>query len=163
MNIRKLLIQIRCITFLLLPNIHKRLSNVPVRSVISNCKTPTEKVSEFLDFQLKLVMQSSKSCVKDSGYFKRKIKDIQYIPSNSILVTADVVQVPTILNLNLLKLFQIKEKTKIYQLPDLIKLPEFVLRNNHFEFNGNVKKQISGAAIGTKYIPTYACIYMDEF
>ena len=89
----------------LLPKIHKRLSNVPVRSVISNCETTTEKVSEFLDFQLKLVMQSSKSHVKDSGYFKRKIKDIQYIPSNAILVTADVVQVPTILNLYLLKTF----------------------------------------------------------
>ena len=50
-------------------------------------------------------MQSSKSYVKDSGYFKRKIKDIQYIPSNAILVTEDVVQVPTILNLNLLKTF----------------------------------------------------------
>ena len=108
-------------------------------------------------------MQSSKSYVKDSGYFKRKIKDIQYIPSNATLVTEDVVQVPTILNLNLLKTFQIKEKTKIYQPPDLIKMSEFVLRNNHFEFNGKVKKQISGAAIGTKYIPTYACIYMDEF
>ena len=37
----------------LLPKIHKRLSNVPGRPVIWNCGTPTEKVSEFLDFQLK--------------------------------------------------------------------------------------------------------------
>ena len=41
----------------LLPKIHKRLSNVPGRPVISNCGTTTEKVSEFLDFQLKSVMQ----------------------------------------------------------------------------------------------------------
>ena len=40
---------------------------------------------------------------------------------------------------------------------------EFVLRNNYFEFNGKVKQQISGTAIGTKCAPTYACIYMDEF
>ena len=89
----------------LLPKTHIRLSNVPVRSVKSNCETLTEKVSEFLDFQLKLVMQSSKSYFKHKGYFKRKSKDIQYIPSNAILVTADVVQVPTILNLILLKTF----------------------------------------------------------
>ena len=50
-----------------LPEIHKRLSNVPGRPVISNCGTPTEKVSEFLDFQLKSVMQSSKPYIKDSG------------------------------------------------------------------------------------------------
>ena len=36
----------------LLPKIHKRLSEVPSRSVISNCGTPTEKVSEFLDCEL---------------------------------------------------------------------------------------------------------------
>ena len=35
----------------LLPKIHKRLENVPGRSVISNCGTPTEEVSEFLDSQ----------------------------------------------------------------------------------------------------------------
>ena len=41
----------------LLPKIHKRLSNIPGTPVISNCGTPTEKVSEFLDFQVKSVMQ----------------------------------------------------------------------------------------------------------
>ena len=42
-------------------------------------------------------------------------------------------------------------------------MTEFVLRNNYFEFNGKVKQQISGTAIGTKCAPTYVCIYMDEF
>ena len=32
-----------------LPKIHGRLDNVPGRPVISNCGTPTEKCSEFLD------------------------------------------------------------------------------------------------------------------
>ena len=67
----------------LLPKIHKRLSNVPGRPVISNYGTPIRKVSKFLDFQLKLVMQNSKSYIKDSGDFIRKIKDIQYIPCYS--------------------------------------------------------------------------------
>lgn len=40
-----------------LPKIHKRLSNVPGRPVISNCATPTEKASEFLDSHLKPIMQ----------------------------------------------------------------------------------------------------------
>ena len=38
----------------------------------------------------------------------------------------------------------------------------FVLKNNYFEFNGEVKHQISGTAIGTKFAPTYASIFMDE-
>ena len=37
--------------------IHKRLHNVPDRLVISNCGTPTEKCSEFLDYHLKSLMQ----------------------------------------------------------------------------------------------------------
>ena len=42
----------------LLPKIHKHLSNVPGRPIISNCSTPTEKASEFLDFYLKQLMQN---------------------------------------------------------------------------------------------------------
>ena len=67
------------------------MENVPGRPVISNCGTPTEKVSEFLDSQLKPVMQSSQSYIKDSGDFIKKIKNIGAIPKDSILVTADVV------------------------------------------------------------------------
>ena len=39
-----------------LPKIHERLFDVSVRPVISNCGTPTEKVSEFLDHHLKPVI-----------------------------------------------------------------------------------------------------------
>ena len=48
---------------------HKTLKNIPGRPVISNCGTPTEKVSEFLDLHLKPVMQSGKSYIKDSAHF----------------------------------------------------------------------------------------------
>ena len=41
-------------------------------------------------------------------------------------------------------------------------MTEFVLKNNIFEFNEKVKQQVAGTAIGTKFAPPYACIYMDE-
>ena len=41
-------------------------------------------------------------------------------------------------------------------------MAEFVLKNNYFKFNGKVKQQISGTAIGTKFAPTYACVFMDQ-
>ena len=75
----------------LLPKIHKRLHDVPGTPVISNCGTPTEKISEFLDMQLKPIMQKSWSYSKDSGDFIRKIKNLTDIPEGAILVTADVV------------------------------------------------------------------------
>ena len=67
----------------LLSKIHKRLSDVPGRSVISNCGTPTEKVSEFLDYQLKPIMQKGKSYIKDSGDFINKISSTFIIPPHT--------------------------------------------------------------------------------
>ena len=45
---------------------------------------------------------------------------------------------------------------------DLVKLAEFVLKNNLFEFNDKVKQQISGTAMGTKFAPPHVCIHMDK-
>ena len=75
----------------LLPKIHKRLFNVPGRLVISNCGTPTEKVSEFLDHHRKPVMQRGLSYIRDSQNLLEKLKAIGSVPENAILVTADVV------------------------------------------------------------------------
>ena len=46
---------------------------------------------------------------------------------------------------------------------DLLKMARFVLKNNFFEFDSKIKQQISGRAIGTKFAPPYACIFMDKF
>ena len=64
----------------LLPKIHKRLYNVPGRPIISNCGTPTEKVSEFLDHHLQPVVKSGKSYMKNTGDFLEKIKSLGRIP-----------------------------------------------------------------------------------
>ena len=39
---------------------------------------------------------------------------------------------------------------------------EFALKNNYFEFNGNVKQQLSGTAIEAKRARLYACIFMNK-
>ena len=150
----------------LLPKIHKRLKNVPGRPVISNCGTPTEKVSEFLDHHLKPVMQSGWSYIKDSGDFLKKIKNVGNIPENAILVTADVVglypNIPHNAGLKVLSNMLEAREHKAVSTEDLVKMARFVLENNYFEFNGDVKKQISGTAIGTKFAPPYACTFMDD-
>ena len=53
-------------------------------------------------------------------------------------------------------------ENKFISTNDLVKMVEFVLKNNYFQFNGKVKQQISGTAIGTKFAPTYACVFMDQ-
>ena len=41
-------------------------------------------------------------------------------------------------------------------------MTEFVLKNNYFQFSDKAYQQISGTAIGTKFAPPYACIFMDQ-
>ena len=148
-----------------LTKIHKKLFNVPGRPIISNCGTPTEKASKFLDHHLRPVIQSSWSYIKDSGDFLRKIKQIGNLPENSILATVDVAGLyPSILHeLGLKALEEALEERESKQIStdDLIKRAKFVLQNNYFEFNREVKQQISGTAIRTKFAPPYACIFMD--
>ena len=112
-------------------------------------------------------MQSSWAYIKDSGDFLRKIKQIGNLPENSILVTVDVVGLyPSILHELGLKALEEalekREQSKQISTDDLIKLAKFVLQNNYFEFNGEVKQQISGTAIRAKFAPLYVCIFMDQ-
>ena len=114
----------------LLPKNHKRLSEVPCRPVISNCGTPTEKVFEFLDSEHKLVMHEGWSYVKDSGDFIKKLKNIDHIPQDAIMVTADFVGLyPSIHNdagpEALRKALDNRENKKI-STDDLTKMAEFV-------------------------------------
>ena len=41
-------------------------------------------------------------------------------------------------------------------------MAEFVLKHNYFEFTDQVRQETSGTAIGTKFAPTYACIFMAD-
>ena len=139
----------------LLPKIHKRLENVPGRPVMSSCGTPTEKVSEFLDYRLKPVMQTSQSYIKDSGDFLKKIKNLGSLPENAILVTADVVDLypsrPHETGLQALKEELENRNHKEISTDKLLKMVQFVLKNNFFEFNNDVFQQLSGTAIRTKF------------
>ena len=48
----------------LLPKIHKRLYDVPLRPVISNCGFYTENISLFLEFHIQPLAQKAKSFIK---------------------------------------------------------------------------------------------------
>ena len=55
-----------------------------------------------------------------------------------------------------------KRDDKTIPTEELLKMAEFVLKNNYFEFGNKIKQQISGTAIGTKFSPPYACIFMSD-
>ena len=122
-----------------MPKIHKRLHNVPGKSVTSNCGTPTEKASEFLDFHLKSLMQSGWSYVRD---FIDKMKRIGKVPEGPFLVTADVIGLyPSIPHKERILVLKSKlEEQTSSKIPanDLVKLAEFILKDSFF-FNLTTK------------------------
>ena len=133
--------------------------------MISNCGTPTEKVSEVLDHYRKPVMQEGESYIKDTGDFLNKIKSINAILEIVILVTADLILYPSIPRQAGLEAFrEALDKRKTHNLftSKLVKMTEFVLKNNYFQFSDKVYQQILGTAISTKFAPTYACIFVDQ-
>ena len=111
-------------------------------------------------------MRSAKSCIKDTGDFLNKLKELVSVPQNALLVTVDAVGLyPSIPHQDGLDALSIKleqREDKKISTEDLLEMAQFVLKNNYFEFNSKVKQQVSGTAIGTKFAPPYACIFMDR-
>ena len=59
---------------------------------------------------------------------------------------------------------EVLDKREQHTIPtsEPISMAYFVLKNNYFEFNGQIQQSISGTAIGTKFAPPYACLFMDK-
>ena len=110
-------------------------------------------------------MQNGASYNKDSNDFEYKIRNID-IPNDALLVTADIVglypSIPHEAGLSTLREALDKRTCKEIPTENLIKMVEFVLKNTFFEFDTNVYQQISGTAIGTKFAPPYADIFIDQ-
>ena len=94
------------------------------------------------------------------------MKRIGNVPEGSVLVNADVVgPYPSIPHKEgILALKSKLEEQNFSKIPtnDLDKLAEFFLKNNFFEFSKEIKQQISGTTIRTKFSPPCACIYMHK-
>lgn len=45
---------------------------------------------------------------------------------------------------------------------ELVIMAEFVLKSDYFEFNSKVKQQLSGTAIGAKFVPPYTYIFINQ-
>ena len=84
--------------------------------------------------------------------------------SNLILIRADFVGlytgVPYELGLNGVKEKPCNGERKSIPSENILKMLNFVLKNNYFEFNGKVKQQLSGSSSKTKCAPPYAFIFI---
>ena len=90
-------------------------------------------------------MQESWSYIKDSNDFIKKVKNLKDIPQDALLVTADVVglypSIPHEAGLKALKEALDKRENRNIATNDVIRMAEFVLKNNYFEYNGRLNRK----------------------
>ena len=95
------------------PIIHKRLHDALDRPVIFNCGSPSQKMSEPLDYHLKTIMLSAKSYIRDTNDFLQRHKELHSAPQNALLVTADVVGLyPSIPHQDVLKTLSVNSNQR---------------------------------------------------
>ena len=60
-----------------------------IQPIVSSCESPTENISQFVDYWLQPIMKNLPSYLKDTSHLIRELKQI-FIEPNTILVTVDV-------------------------------------------------------------------------
>ena len=144
--------------FYLLPKIHKpKIDDItPGRPIVSGCSSPTEKLSQYLDYYLKPTVQTTPSYIKDTKHFLQIIMNNRStIPKGSLLATLDVKSLYTNIPQNegiqycLNALMRFYGQSLPLPINELKQMFEFVLKGNYFEFKDQIYLQIQGTSMGT--------------
>jgi len=158
--------------FYMLPKIHKDkkvwpIPNImpPGRPIVSDCNSESERVAMFIDAFIKTKANKHPSYIKNTYDFLDKITDMELSPE-SLLITLDVESMYT--NINHDEGIQavrnaFSECQNDPKFIAIMELLELSLKCNDFEFDDKLFLQVSGTAMGQKYAPHYADIYMAQF
>jgi hypothetical protein len=138
----------------------------PGRPIVSDCSSESYRVSNYIDSFLNPLSNKHPSYLKDTGDFLSKITNIP-IPPQALLVTGDVTSLYTNMNLNrtLATVRKIFNENPDLTRPDthILNLLEITLKNNDFTFDSKTFLQTCGIAMGKKYAPSLANIYLIYF
>lgn len=159
--------------FYLLPKIHKDPNTwtvphqvPPGRPIVSDCGSESYRIAEYLDFYLNPLSQIHSSYVKDTYDFVDRLKTVEF-PPGALLFSIDVdalyTNIDTRLGLKAVREVLIRHPDPNRPDEALLRLLELGLTKNDFIFNNNFYLQVHGTAMGKKFAPAYANIYMAEF
>lgn len=159
-------------SFYLLPKVHKPIDKWPNphmpegRPIVSDCGSETERISEYIDFFLQPLACRHESFLRDSYDFVQKISN-RPIPSDALIVTGDIVSLYTNMDIqrSLDVVMEIFREFPDFHRSDgaIVELLEIVLKNNEFSFAGKLYRQVFGTAMGKRFSPSLANIYLLEF
>lgn len=157
--------------FYTLPKIHKdpKTWTIPFeipkgRPIVSDCGSETYFTAEFLDFYLKPLSNKHPSYVRDTYHFIELIKNLE-IPSKFYFFSMDVASLYTNIDIEA-GMNAVKRMFERYPDPkrpdeELLQLLDINLKRNDFMFDGQFYLQIKGTAMGKRFAPAYANIFMS--
>lgn len=159
--------------FYMLPKIHKKPEAwskpheiPPGRPIVSDCGSETYHTAEYLDHFLNPLSIVHPSYIKDTYDFIQKIKSIR-VPFEATLFTIDIDSLYTNIDTKegIQAIKNIFQKNPDPKRPDkeIVQFLEINLSRNDFIFNGEFYLQIKGTAMGKKFAPAYANIFMAEW
>lgn len=156
--------------FYLLPKIHKEPKdwslpfNIPPgRPIVSDCNSETYCTAEYIEHFLNPISRLHPTYLKDTHDFIDKIGKLK-IPTEAFLFTIDIDSLYTNIETKA-GLRAVRDCMKKYpdpKRPDeyILKLLEINLTKNDFEFDSKFYLQVKGTAMGKKFAPSYANIFM---
>ena len=151
--------------FYLLPKIHK--INNPGRPITNAINSPTSSIAEFVDYQLKPIVQNLKSFIKDTTDFLNKLEIIRKVPEGALLVTMDVTSLYTNIphneGINAATIACEENYSNSTSTRVIIKFLSLILNLNNFTFNDENILQIKGCSMGSECSCSYANLFMGKF
>jgi hypothetical protein len=135
------------------------------RPIVNTINTPTYFASKYLHSILAPVMKAGKTYLQNSDSLLTTLENLS-IPSTVTLLAADVKDLyPSIPIIEGLQALKYKLATQMCwersEIEFILRLAEFVLSNNIFEYDNQLYIQIFGTAMGTNFAVVYANIYLD--
>ena len=156
--------------FYLLPKIHKASDKwtvphrvPPGRPIVSDCGSESYGVAEYLDYYLTPLSVRHKSYIRDTPHFLAKVASLR-LREPCFLFTMDVNSLYTNIEipLGIQAVRDIFDRYPDASRPDevLLRLLDISLTRNDFVFQDRFYLQIKGTAMGKRFAPAYANIYM---
>ena len=135
---------------------------------ISSNGHPTERISEFVDFHLKPLVQTLPSFIKDTTHLLLQLQKLGPLPDNALLVTLDVSSWYTNIPRNgegvdACRYFLNTRQDKTLPDENICDLIKMILTMNNFSFNNKHYLQKHGTVMGTRMAPSQANLFLGKF
>jgi hypothetical protein len=156
---------LRIAPFYTLPKVHKTTQlPIPGRPIISSNSTPTYHTSVYLDKELQPVLKLLNTVCTSSRTLMSQLHNFT-VPTNSVFLCADITalypNIPIDIGISTVK--EVLTDLNFFtptKLNFLMKLLEWVLRNNYCTFDNTTYLQLKGTAMGTPVAVTYSNIFL---